>query len=686
MPSIPQLSFTGGEISPHIYARLDLTRYDNSVRTMRNFFVHEYGGTSNRPGTIFISNCQDHNYRSRLIPFSFNTQQNYVLEFSQNKMRIIKDGGLVTYPTGHAQEGDIVEITTPYSATDLPLLKYTQSADIMTFCHPSYPVQELARSDHHDWTFTAITFSPDITTPSGLSVTAYGGGTGTNYKYKITAVSANGEESNATTEVTCINQANMNTGTASYNRLTWSAVSGAVKYNVYRYDDFAGYSFGFLSEVEGTTFNDNGAIEPDTGDAPPEFRAPFNGADKYPSCATYYKQRLCFGRSNSAPQTIWMTQTGNYKNMNISSPSRDDDSIEYSINSNQVNDIRHIVPLKDLLILTSGGEWSMFTNGQAVAPQTIQFTHESVNGSSDIPPLTINNSILYIDETNQKIRDLFYQFESDGYAGDDLTIFSHHLFEQHKLEEWTLQKSPYNIIWAVRNDGTLLGLTYNRNHNVWGWHRHDTTNGEFESVCAINENGKNVLYTTVKRSINGHIVRYIEKLSDRFEVSTSANIFVDSSLSYQGTATNSIFGLDHLEGEKVAILADGNVHPQQIVENGSITLQYEAETIHIGLPINAQIVTLDAHIDQNTSFGEQRTAHKVILSVKDTRGLWLGVDEHDLIEYKQRRQDDGYGSIPAENGDIEVTVPSNWKHKGRVVIEQRDPLPVTILSIKPDIS
>jgi hypothetical protein len=686
MTSFPQLSFTGGEISPHIYARLDLSRYDNSVRKMRNFIAHEYGGTSNRPGTLFVGACHDHNYRSRLIPFSFNTEQSYVLEFSHNKMRIIRDGGLVTYPSGHALDGQIVEINNIYSAEELPLVKFTQSADIMTFCHPNHPVQELARTDHHEWTFTSVTFTPSLDAPSGLSATAYGGGTGTTYKYKITAVSENGEESNASQEVTCINLNNMNTSSAYYNAISWTAVTDAKKYNVYRYDDYAGYSFGFLSEVDGTSFNDNGATEPDTADAPPETRDPFSGTDNYPSCATYYKQRLCFGRSNTSPQTVWMTQTGNYKNMNVSSPTRDDDSIEYSIESNQVNDIRHIVPLKDLLVLTSGGEWSIFTDGQPVAPATISFSHESVNGSNHMPPLTINNSILYVDETSQRIRDLFYRFESDGYSGDDLTIFSHHLFEKQIMEEWAHQRAPYNIVWAIRDDGTLLGLTYNRNHNVWGWHRHDTINGQFESVCSITENGKNVLYLSVKRSINGQELRYIEKMANRFEHDLTDSIFMDSALSYNGTATSNILGLDHLEGESVSILADGNVHPRQTVLNGAISLNYDASKIHIGLPITAELQTLDVHNTQNLSIGSQRTAHQVSLSVKDTRGLWVGTNADHLIEYKQRSQSHGYDAVPAENDDITVIVPPDWTKKGRIYIQQRDPLPATILSIVPDIS
>lgn len=686
MTSYSQFSFTGGEISPHIYARIDLARYQNSLRTMRNFFVHEYGGASNRPGTLYIDDCYTHNFRSRLIPFSFNTQQNYVLEFSENKMRIIKDGGLVVYPSGHASAGQIAEITSPYTASDLPLLKFAQSADVMTLCHPSYPVYELTRSDHHDWSFSTVTFSPSITTPSGVSVTPSGGGVGTTYKYKVTAVAENGEESLASTEVSCINTYILDGSPSTYNTVSWSAVTGAVKYNLYRYDDYSGYVYGFLSSTETTSFQDNGPITPDVADGPPESRIPFIGSDTYPSCAAYYKQRLCFGRSNTYPQRVWMTQTGNYKNMNISRPGRADDSIEYNFDSNQVNDIRHIIPLRDLLILTSGGEWVMSTGGQAVSAENIDFVHESVNGTSHIPPLVIQNSVLYINETGQTIRDLFYRFEDDGYSGEDLTIFSRHLFEKHTLTDWTFQKTPYNIIWVVRDDGALLGLTYNRAHQVWGWHRHDTHNGEFESVCAITEQGKNVLYTTVKRIINGQEKRYIEKFAERFVSNIEDNIFMDSCLSYEGIATDSFTGLSHLEGEEVSILADGNVHPRQTVSSGAITLQYTAKKIHIGLPITADLETLDTHAINTAEFGKKRSSYKVTLSIKDTRGLWVGDNAENLVEYKQRSQDNGYDAIPVASDDIEMFTLPSWQSKGRIFIRQSDPLPATILAITPDIN
>lgn len=686
MPQYPQLSFTGGELSPHVHARIDIARYDVGARRLRNFMVHEYGGVSNRPGTMFIGEARYHDHASRLIPFAFNTTQTYVLEFSHLKMRILKDGGFVAYPVGHPNAGDIVEITSPYASTDLGLVKFAQSADILTLCHPSYQVYELSRSDHHVWTFQAVTFTPSIATPASPAVTAYGSGSGTNYKYIVTAVAANGEESLATSPVSCVNRYDMNAGTSYYNQVSWSAVTGAVKYNVYRYDDYDGYTYGFISSVVGTQFNDNGSIDPDVTDAPPESRTPFNGANKYPSCCAYYKQRLCFGRSNTLPQTLWMTQTSNYRNMNVSSPRRADDAIEYTLAGNMVNDIRHIIPLRDLIILTSGGEWAMSSGSEGVAAETVSFTHESVNGSSHIQPLVINNSVLYASPGGKKVRDLFYRFEDDGYSGDDLTVFSRHLLENRSIVEWAFQREPFRIIWVVCDDGTLLGLTYNREQQVWGWHRHDTLGGAFESVCVIEEDGIDKVYVVVRRTIGETEKRYVEVMHSRQFDDVADAVFMDSALSYSGSAVATLSGLSHLEGHEVAVLADGNVHARCVVTDGEITLNYAAAKIHVGLPIVAELETLDVHFPSVPSFGQQRNVHMVTLYIKDTRGLWIGPDAAHLTEHKQRSQNQGYGAIPLQNGEIKLPITPDWNANGRIFICQKDPLPATILSAVPEVS
>ena len=162
-----QASFTAGELSPSLHARADLSKYHSGVRLMRNFLVHKHGGASNRPGTKFVTETLGDGV-ARLIPFQFNVEQSYVLEFTHLRIRIIKDGGLVVFPAGHGSEGQIVEVVTPYTAAQLRRIAFVQSADVLFLVHPDHHPRKLSRTDHHAWTLSTIAFGTSIAAPTGV--------------------------------------------------------------------------------------------------------------------------------------------------------------------------------------------------------------------------------------------------------------------------------------------------------------------------------------------------------------------------------------------------------------------------------------------------------------------------------------------------------------------------------------
>ncbi|MDQ4678173.1 hypothetical protein, partial [Stenotrophomonas maltophilia group sp. RNC7] len=136
-------------------------------------------------------------------------------------------------------------------------------------------------------------------------------------------------------------------------------------------------------------------------------------------------------------------------------------------------------------------------------------------------------------------------------------------------------------------------MTYVPEQQVQGWHRHTTAaSGKFESVCCVTEEDEDAVYTIVKRTINGQSVRYVERLHSRRVEALEDAFFVDAGLSYSGAPATTFGGLDHLEGEEVNILADGAVMSRQVVTGGEVTLQQPASTVHVGLPITADLVTL----------------------------------------------------------------------------------------------
>jgi hypothetical protein len=691
MPDIPQRNFTGGELDPALHARSDLTKYRNGLATLRNFKIHPQGGVSNREGTEFILETKDSSAVSRLIPFEFNKDQAYILEFGNLYMRVFKDGGAVLDGVGPA----IYELVTPYLTADLPLLKFTQSADVMTICHPSYPEKDLSRTDHDAWTLTDISYSPTLAAPVISSVSDGGAGGGDHdktYEYVVTAVDSAGVESLQSNAVS--DTAKSLDGT-HYEQITWGAVAAADFYNVYKAESEVSDVYGWIGESKTLTFRDYNLL-PDISDTPAEDRDPFGAVDDYPGVVGYYQQRQIFGRTNNNIQTLFATQSGNFKSMRISRPTKADDAIERTIASKKVNEIRHFVELDNLLVLTSGGEWRV-TEGQdgVMTPASIGFRQQTAYGSSHVPPVTIGNSALYVQTGGKTVRDLAYTFQSDSFAGNDLSLLAAHLFKGRQVKEWAYSAEPDGIVWTVMDDGDMLGLTYQKEHQVFGWHRHDTQ-GEFESVAVIPENDLDAVYVIVKRTINGATKRYVERMKPRTWLVAEDAFIVDSGLTYDGAPATTISGLDHLEGSQVVALADGNVVNVDdmgvalTVTGGAITLAVAASKVHIGLSYTSDFETLDVDpvqsvIQREAYRGKDLNVGEVVVKVKDSRGGFIGPDENNLNEMPSREVGDSYDPLDLATTEYRVPVEEDWTDNGRIFYRQTDPLPVTILAVIPDV-
>jgi hypothetical protein len=871
MASVKQLSFSGGEVSPSLYARVDQVKYQTGLRTCLNFMVMRHGGVANRPGTEFIEEVKTSAKKVRLIPFIFNADQTYVLEFGDLYMRVIRNGAQVE------SGGSPYEIVTPYAETDLSTLQYVQSADTITITHPSYAQRELTRTAHDNWTLSAITFGATIaaptnpvvsggsgvpSTPTGLSapggdgsqiykVTAFnespapiaeskasnqaassasGGdvvlvwnavagaegyalykdnGVGVfgiiyvganngytdaggadvpatavrtapefasgskNYNYKVTAVSATTSEESLPSSAAGVTST---AAVSASNPLTvsWSAVTGAGYYNVYR--EING-QYGWIGVAGGTSFEDTG-YTPDALDTPPEDRQPFTGAGNYPSAVTYYQQRRIFANTDNNPEGVWASRIALRKNFMVSTPLQDDDAVTFSMVGRQVNEVRHLLDLGKLVAFTASGEWSIEGDAAGIlTPGEVNPKQYTANGSGSLAPLVVGGSAVYVQARGAVVRDLAYEFEANGYRGNELSIFAAHLFEGYALTDWAYQQIPHSIVWAVRDDGVLLGLTYVREHEVRGWHRHEFYNGLVENVCIVPEGDEDFLYLAVKRTINGSTKRYIERMHTRQVADIVDSVFMDSSLTYDGRNTDAghtmtlsggtewtyeesltltssavyfvlgdvgndiwlydadgevircnikaftsdqvvtvkpnrtvpvalrsaaisewskavdqVSGLSHLEGEDVAIFADGYVsaspnnasYTTRTVTSGAVSLAEPHAVIHVGLPITADIETLDIDNPQGPSMADKKkNVNKLTMFVESSRGIFAGPDATRLYEVKARN-DEGYDEpVDLETGKVEINISSDWNSSGKVLIRQVDPLPLALLAIVP---
>ena len=739
-------NFTGGELSPRLDGRNDLTKYAAGCKTLENFVVYPHGAAARRPGTTFVAEVANSANKTRLIPFEFSTTQTYMLEFSNLKMRVYKDRGsvlegdktisaitkanpAVVTATGHGySNGDevvisgvvgmtevngkrflvankatntfeltdkdgtninsstfttytsggvankVFEITTPYTTAQLFDLKFAQSADVMYITHPEHEVEKLSRTAHTAWTLTDVDFT-------------------------------NGPYMDANITTTTLNPASHTVGTGV--AVVASAVtginsgSGFLSTDVGRLVQF-GTGYGKITAVA-DTLNITITIIEDLGSSTASANwslGSFSDTTGHPSCVTFFEQRLVFAGTTSQPQTIFFSKSGDYENMdaNIGGTVADDDAIIYTIASNQVNAIRFMTATRTLIIGTAGGEFTVSGGGtdNAITPTNILIKKQSNHGAANVDAIAVGNATLFLQRAKRKIRELAYNFDVDGYIAPDMTILAEHISEGG-LTQMAYQQEPNQVIYAVRGDGELIGLTYQREQQVTAWHRH-IFGGAFgsgkavcESVAVIpTDDTEYEVYVIVKRTINGATRRFVEYINnfDFTETDNTTFNFLDSALAYSGSAVTTISGLDHLEGQTVSILANGATHPDKTVSNGSITLDRSSTNVKVGLSYSSilQTMRLDAGSQNGTSQGKTKRIYEITIRLYESVGVEVGesLDNMERIPFRTSSDPMDQG-IPPFTGDKAVEFRGNYDTDGFIFVRQTQPLPLTILSLYPEL-
>jgi hypothetical protein len=652
-------NFTGGELSPRLDGRNDLTKYASGCKTLENMIVYPHGSAARRPGTQFVAEVKDSTKKTRLVPFEFSTTQTYMLEFGNQYIRFYKDNGVIL------SGGSPYEIVSPYLEAELFEIKYAQSADVMYICHPNHAVRKLSRTGHTAWTLTEVEFTngpylDDNVTAVTFHLSAHTVGTG-------------------------------RTLTASTATFASTDVGRLV-----RFRDGYGEITAFTSttEVTITIIEDMGSSSSSTDWS----LGAFSDTTGYPSCVTFFEQRLVFAGTKSQPQTLFFSKSGDYENMdeNRGGTVADDDAIIYTIASNQVNAIRFMTSTRTLIVGTAGGEFTVSGGGtdSAITPTNILIKKQSNHGSANLDAIAVGNATLFLQRAKRKIRELAYNFDVDGYLAPDMTILAEHISETG-ITQMAYQQEPNQIIWCVRTDGQLIALTYQREQQVVAWHRHifggsfSTGNAVCESVAALpTDNDEYQLWVIIKRTINGTTKRYVEYLHafDFDETDNTDFNFLDSQLVYSGSPVTSISGLSHLEGQTVAILADGATHPRKTVTSGSISLDRSASKVKVGLPYTSllQTMRLDAGSQDGTSQGKTKRIFDITLRIYESIGIEVGPDLNNMERIPFRSSATLMDqAIPVFTGDKEIEFRGNYETDGYVYVRQDQPLPLTILSLYP---
>ena len=409
--------------------------------------------------------------------------------------------------------------------------------------------------------------------------------------------------------------------------------------------------------------------------APADFAG---GAGDYPRCVTFFEERLYWAGTNNKPQTIWASKSGDFLNMNQGT-GLDDESLAFTLATDDVNVIRWMKASDVLLVGTVGGEFKLHGSGNPVTPSNVRVVQETKYGSSTVTPVTSGRAVLFNQRATKKIRQMIFDLNVEGFVAPDLTILAEDI-TGGGLTHMAYQQEPDSIVWAVREDGVLLGLTYQRDQQVVAWHQHPVggTDTEVESVAVIpSADGKSdELWISVKRTINSATVRYIEYLD--------STINVDSGLTYSGGATSTLSGLTHLEGETVQVVGDGAVMSDAVVSSGSISLSESVTSASVGLQYITELVTLPPELPQadGASFGKKKSWNRIILNLYQTLGI--AVNGKQLVF---RTGGDAMDSAPPTfTGQKDITN-LGWKESDTsITVRQEQPISMTLISITGELS
>lgn len=423
----------------------------------------------------------------------------------------------------------------------------------------------------------------------------------------------------------------------------------------------------------------------------------------YPVCSTIHEERLVFGASPAQPQTIWMSKSADYTNFaptDEESKVTDDSAITYTISSNQINSITWLMSSSVLLIGTIGGEWQTkaSTVNEPLTPTNISVIEQTSYGSDSIRPIKVGSAILYIQRTGNKLRELLYEYQIDAYKANDLTIVSEHILQKYGgVTSVAYQKDPNSIFWMSTTDGTLVGMTYEKDQEVIAWHKH-TIGGAFGSGQAVVESVEtipstdgsyDVLYMVVKRTINGSTKRYVEYLEKDYRPSVPTDktgmFYVDAGLTYAGSATNTLTGLSHLEGQTVKIVGNGTLRSNAVVSSGSVTVSGAAvTTAYVGLYTKAIMTPLPIESGSlsGTAQGKIKRVQRIIFRVMDSIGFYFGKDEVDQHPDEPVNM---YSSTSVFSGDKSKDLEQDYGLTGQYTITQPEPMPLTILCLTPQL-
>lgn len=601
------------------------------------------------------------------------------------------------------------EVYTPYdtsaSASVLFEMKYAQSADVMYFTHPDYWPYRLLRRSATSWSFVRLDYQDGPYLPENTTTTtlALGATTGNTTLTASATLGINGGVGWLDSDINRVVRWKDAAGDWTWVRIFARTSSTVVEVEVLG---------GTASATTATTAWHLGAYSDTTG---------------HPGAVALFEERLVFAGSSSEPQRFDLSVTADFHRFSPTDRDgtvADDNGLSYTIASEQVNRIRWVAATSRLILGATGGEFIVSSSGAALTPSDLSVRQNAANGSANVAPLKINNRVLFVQRAGRKLRDLRYDFNQDSYVATDTTILADHITKSG-VKQMAYQQEPDSLAWVLRNDGQVATMVYEPGQQVVGWSR-QVFGGAFSTGAAVCESlatipgqdavgqvfasdDRDEVWVIVKRTIDGNTRRYVEVIERAYDgprreayatkaawraavLADQENAFyVDSGLTYDGAATTTISGLDHLEGETVDLWVDGAEHPQRVVASGSVTLDYEATKVQAGLPARWQFCSLKlpygVSAGGSTGVVKTKRIHRAGYVLMDASAFRHGptVEKLETLEFRVV-SDPMDTAVPLFTGEYEAAFAGNNENDPRICLEGVGPGPFVCLAIAPEMS
>lgn len=737
-------TFNAGELSPLIDGRTDQEKYFAGCKRLRNFIPTVQGPVTRRGGTRYLGSTKG-NLRAWFMPFEFNQAQSYALELTDLKMRFwVNRGQLLS-------AGAPYEIPTPWSAVNLVTeegtlsLRSVQSGDVMWVVHNEGAVrpQKLSRLGATSWTLADVDFEngpfEDIDPDSTVTVTA----SGTTGVITLTASSAIFTDDDIGTAFYMEQKDAAGIKTWQVQTATGGGVYRKYEGNYYLSTDtggtgrtgakppvhtegrvwdgpagtsidttksdgdgveweyrHSGYGWAKITAIGGggttataTVILNNGRLQ-----LPASFtttgttrwaKSAFSQARGWPTSVAFFRERLVYARNRE----LFFSVVGAYDDF-----SRKDGpditketAIKLQIASDRLDLIRWITPSAALLVGTARNELSIQeqTTTQVFAADNAASMPQTEYGSRLLEPIRVGTAVLFIQRAGRKLREMIYDYASDRYKADDLTVLSEHIVDAGVID-MDFQQEPDSILWCVLADGTLSALTYNRERGVVAWVPHviGGPNAFVETVASISapDGRRDDVWFVVRRTINGSTVRYVEVLEDHrlAETDTADAFYGDAGITYEGVSTKTISGLGHLERATVQVLADGSAHADCVVAGGQIALNRSATKVQIGFDSPAQLQTMraDGGAQDGTAQTRSKSFGEVWARLHNTIGGLIGPNFSRLDPIPGLKPANPVGTRPAlYSGDRKIEMPADVGTDGYICVQSSPMLPMTLVAL-----